>query len=244
MTPFDEFEKNLERAYLLPQVVDEVVRSSVTEVSQITMSNHFALLEILTPETLIQLQENNDPSFLDLPRYMERAQEIKRSMPLDQTKPLREKAVQEINAIPQVVEAQRLISHQTLVFVCASFEAYCKDRFAEIENGKPAPQNVMNFRAIWQLFADHSKSLDAYFDVAALESAVRADSIDVDSFHRCFAYRHAIVHRFAVLDAEAVRQLGLPSSEIGKPIERFSLQSIQNFIRAINDVGRWINVHT
>ena len=102
----------------------------------------------------------------------------------------------------------------------------------------------MNFAAIYQLFAVHTKALKTVSDEATLETTLRAIPIDIDSLKKCFAYRHVIVHRAAVLDIKGVQELGLANSDIGTALPRFSLNEIQTFVQAVDDTAHWIDTST
>ena len=243
MAAINLLEKNLEIANLLPQVIDKVVEVSVSELERISVSTNEIIMRSLTPETLAKLQAN-DFSFLNLEQIKADARALRRKNFVSEMPTLTgDKAVRIINKIPDIQNAQRAISHQAVAFICTSFEAYCKDRFEEIK-GTPYSQNVMSFPAIYQAFAVQAKALKMIPDAAALENTLRAIPIDIASLKRCFSYRHVIVHRASILDTKAIQEIGLATSEVGKPLERFSLNDIQTYARAVEATAHWIDTNT
>jgi hypothetical protein len=243
MAAIDILKKNLDIAYSLPQVIDQIIRVAVSQVDLIHVSQNIAVMKSLTSETLVKLQ-HDDTSFLDPATITAEARRIKQSLSESGTQtPASEEAVQVLNNLTEVIDAQRAISHLTVSQLCTSIEAYCKDRFTEI-TGESTKQNVSNLAGIFTLFTVHTKALKMIPDLRAFDTILRAKPIDVDSLNKCFAYRHAIVHRAAVLDKKAVTELGMPDSEIGKVVERFSLTEINALATAIYDTGLWLDENT
>jgi hypothetical protein len=239
----DVLEQNLDMAVLLPQVINQVVGVSVSNTDQIHLASNWALMRNLTCEDLVKIQRN-EVDFLDMDRIKADVSAIRAATFKPGTlTTLGNQAVTAINDIPDVQNAQRTITHQSVSLICTSFEAYCKDRFYEI-TGNLAPQNVMNLKAVYTLFAVHTKSLKFIPDDLALDVILRAIPIDVDVLKKCFTLRHVIVHRAGILDEKAILELSLPTSDNGKLLSPFLLSEIQTFAQAIHATGHWINKNT
>ena len=243
MSTIEMLEKNLELANYLPQVIDSVVRATVSRSTLVTSAFWYSIFKNLDFQQFETLKKGNDPNEILDKSEIKRNFDIVMEEKIDQEtfNPAIESAIKGVNEDPKIKDIQVKINHQSVSLIATSFEAFCKEHFLEV-NLIEASSNCLSIKSLYNLFSMHSKCLDTsiIFDQTTFEAKLKNDGVNVDSMKECFSYRHAIIHRAGIIDAVTVKELNLEESSIGDPVPYFTLEKIQEFAQSMRYAGYWI----